>query len=173
MPTDGRDIWQSYAKGVKPVSKRSNKSRDTDKILGENKHRNRIVPLAAKPLLSTNGDSAGIAQRKALPEVQFTKKAERALREGTISIDAKLDLHGMRQTQAYAALEKFMAAQIKRGHRNLLIITGKGSTGQSVLRANLPAWLENLGAPLLRLAPAALRHGGGGAFYVILKRRRD
>jgi DNA-nicking Smr family endonuclease len=62
--------------------------------------------------------------------------------------------------------------------RVLLVVTGKGARGgeggRGVIRAALPHWLET---PALRPYVAALRaahprHGGAGAWYVILRRRR-
>ncbi|MBV8538814.1 MAG: Smr/MutS family protein, partial [Alphaproteobacteria bacterium] len=62
------------------------------------------------------------------------------------------------------------------GVRVLLVITGKGSVreGGGVLRRNLPRWLAAGGnAPhVLRIEQAQLRHGGQGAYYVLLRRRR-
>ena len=54
-----------------------------------------------------------------------------------------------------------------------MVITGKGSRGDGVLRRYAPEWL---GSPDLRdivagVAEAHRRHGGEGALYVALKRR--
>ncbi len=103
------------------------------------------------------------------------------LGRGQIAIDGTIDLHGMRQAEAHAALQRFVAARAARGDRTLLVITGKGLQRgadaatlieRGVLRAMLPVWL---GQP--DLAPlvagwdvAAQGHGGGGAYYVRLRR---
>ena len=88
-------------------------------------------------------------------------------------IGARIDLHGMDQDRARAALERFIAASHAQGHRAVLVITGKGLRGDGVLRRMTPEWLS---APPLRamiagLARADRRHGGEGALYVALKRR--
>jgi DNA-nicking Smr family endonuclease len=103
------------------------------------------------------------------------RKTERRLREGDVALDARLDLHGMTQSQAHAALAGFMKAQAAAGARNLLIITGKGRNNEGVLRTQLTHWLDALPeAALIRdTRQAAARHGGDGAFYVMLKRRRE
>ena len=100
------------------------------------------------------------------------RRAEKELRQGEIEIEARIDLHGMTQAKAYAALARFMAVQVKNRRRKLLVITGKGREGQGVLRQNLRDWLRSLPeAPsLLALRPAAPKHGGDGAFYVVLRR---
>jgi DNA-nicking Smr family endonuclease len=180
------EIWQAYAKGVKrlekqlpsaiakePNSKRhSCGSRNPEALSFE------TVLFSSKT--SDIGNNAwipafaGMTPKKQLATL-FDRRREKQLRQGALSIDARLDLHGLTQRQAYTELEKFMAAQVKLGHRNLLVITGKGSMGQSVLRSNLPQWLESLpsAAHILDLRSAAPKHGGAGAFYVILKRPRD
>jgi DNA-nicking Smr family endonuclease len=103
------------------------------------------------------------------------KRSEERLKRGQRPIDARLDLHGMTQAAAQAAVIGFVARALEHGQRCLLIITGKGGKQGGILRAALPHWLQaSAFAPaILRHVPAALHHGGEGAFYVLLKRRRD
>jgi DNA-nicking Smr family endonuclease len=88
-------------------------------------------------------------------------------------IEARIDLHGMDQDRALAALESFVAWAQGQGYRAVLVITGKGLRGDGVLRQRTPEWL--LGARLrpmvAGIARADRRHGGEGAFYVALKRK--
>lgn len=103
------------------------------------------------------------------------RTAER-LRRGALAIDGRLDLHGMTQEEAHRALDAFLARAAQAGKRCVLVITGKGgrSLGDGVLRAAVPRWLNE--APnrgrLLAFAPAQPQHGGAGALYLLLKRRR-
>jgi len=103
------------------------------------------------------------------------RTAER-LRKGRMDIDRRLDLHGMTQDAAHAALDRAVASAWREGLRMLLVITGKGSAkdGGGVLRRNLPRWLAvGANAPrVLRIEPARPQHGGAGAFYVLLRRQR-
>jgi DNA-nicking Smr family endonuclease len=101
------------------------------------------------------------------------KRTAERLRKGDLAIDGRLDLHGMTQDVAHAALRRFVAESAARGDRVLLVITGKGGTeGQGVLRREVPRWLEQLRPAVLRAIPAQPRHGGAGALYLLLKRRR-
>jgi DNA-nicking Smr family endonuclease len=93
-----------------------------------------------------------------------------------MAIDQRIDLHGMTEAAAHAALDRFVRLAWQRGSRVLLVITGKGSVqGGGVLRRNLPRWLaagEN--APrVLRVETAQLKDGGSGAYYVLLRRDRS
>jgi DNA-nicking Smr family endonuclease len=98
------------------------------------------------------------------------------VKRGKIEVDARIDLHGMDQRAAFATLLGFVETSSRAGRRALLVITGKGpaSKGGGVLRRNVPGWLmaSPLAARILAIEPAHLRHGGEGAFYVLLRRRR-
>ncbi|MFN4087913.1 MAG: Smr/MutS family protein [Alphaproteobacteria bacterium] len=102
------------------------------------------------------------------------------LRRGGMPVEGRLDLHGLTQEEAHLAVNGFLASQRAAGRRVVLIITGRGFTpgrGEGerggVLRRSLPRWLHE-GANrerVLAYAPAQARHGGAGAFYVLLRRR--
>jgi DNA-nicking Smr family endonuclease len=88
-------------------------------------------------------------------------------------IGARIDLHGMDQDRARAALEAFLRRAWDEGYRAVLVITGKGVQGDGVLRRRTPEWLA---APALvpivaGISEAHRKHGGEGALYVALKRK--
>ena len=103
------------------------------------------------------------------------RTAER-LRRGKLAIDARLDLHGLRQGEAHDALIGFVERSYRAGRRTLLVITGKGSVGEDagVLRSQVPRWLNEprLRQRIIGLQQATRRHGGEGAFYILLRRMR-
>ena len=118
------------------------------------------------------------------PAVRMDAKAFTRLRKGKLRPDARLDLHGMSQSQAHDALNSFVLRSHSRGHRLLLIITGKGSgdaartdhwlAPRGVLRQAVPHWLNQppVGSVVLQTTQAHPRHGGNGALYVYLRRSR-
>jgi DNA-nicking Smr family endonuclease len=128
--------------------------------------------------------------RKPPPLADFDSKRARKLRTGQVEIDARIDLHGMRQSEAHTALRGFLHASHRRGHSVVLVITGKGAPAgarpdaswgdalgrseRGILRRNVPQWLSDpdLRAIVVSFAPAAIRHGGDGALYVHLRRLR-
>lgn len=111
-----------------------------------------------------------------VPNPGLDRRTAARLRKGEMAIDRRLDLHGMTEAAAHAALDRFVRQAWQDGARVLLVITGKGSVrdGGGVIRRNLPRWLaagEN--APrVLRIESAQPRHGGTGASYVLLRRQR-
>lgn len=104
------------------------------------------------------------------------------MRRGRMEPEARLDLHGMTSERAHATLTGFILSAAARDLRLVLVITGKGKADESahqprrhgILRHSLPHWLAAppLIGHVLQVAPAHQRHGGAGAFYVYLRRRR-
>lgn len=110
---------------------------------------------------------------------------EDRLRRGLLEPDAKLDLHGMTEAAAYRALGKFLTGARQRGNRLILVVTGKGNpkkeesaswmaSKHGVLKQMVPRWLKEpeLAAMIASTKAAHVRHGGGGALYVYLRKAR-
>ncbi len=103
---------------------------------------------------------------------------------GREPIDARIDLHGMTQSEAHHALARFLHAAQRDGARMVLVITGKGARNASsgadafaergVLKRQVPLWLESaaLRAIVIGFESAGHGHGGPGALYVRLRRGR-
>ena len=115
---------------------------------------------------------------------QMDRKNFDRLRKGKMSPDAKLDLHGMTAAEAHSELRAFIYRAHSAGNRLALVVTGKGNTThaeegfmptrQGVLRHSLPHWLDapDMRPKILEVTPAHAKHGGGGAYYVYLRRVR-
>jgi DNA-nicking Smr family endonuclease len=103
------------------------------------------------------------------------RRSAQRLRRGQMAIEGRLDLHGMTQDEAHRALTRYIVRAQDEGRRAVLVITGKGGLeGGGVLRRAVPRWLEEPAnrAKVLAVEPAQPRHGGAGALYVLLRRRR-
>jgi DNA-nicking Smr family endonuclease len=112
------------------------------------------------------------ARQAVAPDIIEKGRLRRLTRERG-PLGPRLDLHGLDQDRARAQLTAFIQRACEDGWRAVLIITGKGSRGDGVLRRMTPDWLA---APPLRdlvagVSEAHRRHGGQGALYVALKRR--
>ena len=99
---------------------------------------------------------------------------DRRLRQGDISPDRVIDLHGYTLEAAHALLTNALDSADALGQRIILIVTGKGRDNRpGRIKAELGHWLDsgNHRSRIAALRPAHPRHGGGGAFYLILRRR--
>lgn len=125
----------------------------------------------------------GLPERLATAPVQMDKKAFQRMKRGKLIPEAKIDLHGMTMERAHPALTGFILRSHAAGLRLVLVVTGKGKdrdTGgpipvrHGVLRHNVPQWLRMppLASLVLQITEAHLKHGGGGAYYVYLRRQR-
>lgn len=147
---------------------------------------NKAVTRAGNKTGNKAGNKVGGAGTKRLAapaDFSHNKK----VRRGKVEIDGRLDLHGLTQDQARAALFDFIHRGVARGAVCLLVITGKGA-GEEAASEYLPWWREApgvikrrcpewLAAPDLRpyvsrTARAHQRHGGDGAMYVFLRAKR-
>ncbi len=115
--------------------------------------------------------------------VQMDQKAFGRMKRGKLVPEGRIDLHGMTIDRAHPALTRFILSSHSQGKRLVLVITGKGKSRDSggpipvrhgVLRHQVPQWLSMapLGPLVLQISPAHISHGGGGAYYVYLRRSR-
>jgi len=130
-----------------------------------------VDPAARIPLAETKPAARPVHPWLGPDDIEPRRK-HRIARERD-PIGARIDLHGMDQDRAKAALEGFLRRSHDDGCRAVLVITGKGVRGDGVLRRRTPEWLA---APALRdvvagISEAHRRHGGEGALYVALKRK--
>lgn len=110
------------------------------------------------------------------PLAPIDRKARQKLARGHDAIDAHIDLHGRTQVQAHRALRNFLINAQAAGNRYVLVITGKGrDQEQGILRRQVPLWLEapDLRALVVGFNTAHSGHGGAGALYVRIRRKRQ
>ncbi|GJE15733.1 Smr/MutS family protein [Methylobacterium marchantiae] len=137
----------------------------------------RILKPAPPP--SPVAAPAMVVTAPSLPGLE--RKARLALRRGSLKVEARIDLHGMYQTEAHGALVGFLMRCRSAGHAHVLVVTGKGGgagyddafSERGVLRRSVPHWLRSpeLRGVVLGFEEAARHHGGAGALYVRLRRR--
>jgi len=126
-------------------------------------------------------------ERAAPPLGRIDRRESRQIAGGRVIVDARIDLHGHRQREAYGALKAFLTRAQAQGHRYVLVITGKGAVrGEDdaapfyeakeagVLKRAVPRWLAEPGFRelIVSYGPAHARHGGEGALYIRLRRER-
>ena len=190
-------LWHHTTRSVAPLKKAKARVPEVG-APGEAKPKPNSAPVRTPPppppqqTRSPRATPATAPPRAALPKappplVPIERRKARRIARGHVEIDARLDLHGLRQADAERRLRTFLLRARADGLRTVLVITGKGSTRDSedgfaasdrsergVLKRSVPFWLE---APELRdcvagIAPAHIRHGGSGALYIHLRKIR-
>ena len=196
--SDDHEIWWQAAATVEPLKRGKPRVHPastgampetpvpTPKVLSKPDTR---MPSKASSAGSTAAAQSAPASRtkttpNAPPELAtFDRKNIRKIRGGRAEIEARVDLHGMRQDEAHGALRAFLGRCHSRGLRFVLVITGKGKTAsgtdgispeardRGVLKRNVPRWLEepDVRSIVVSYTTAAIRHGGEGALYVHLR----
>lgn len=146
-----------------------------------------IAPIAGKPSVSQSSTSISlipsVVDQVAAQPVQMDRKAFAQMKRGKLKPEGKLDLHGMTLDRAHPALTRFILSSQSKGKRLVLVVTGKGKNRDDdgpipvrfgVLRHQVPQWLSMppLASVVLQITQANVKHGGGGAYYVYLRRQR-
>jgi DNA-nicking Smr family endonuclease len=165
LSADETALWERLKQSVKPLAPAPAAVREAaPKPSGTNKSLPPAAPAAAR-VLRPGAPSPG----------RLEEKDRRRLRRRLIDVDDRLDLHGMSQQRAFAALAAFLRRAQARGNRIVLVVTGKGrgEGERGVLRETVPAWLAGPDfRPLVAaVEEAGRRHGGAGALYVRIRRR--
>jgi len=173
LTADERRLWAQVARSVAPLCGRS---------YPEDPELELASLSAAAEAPATAAPARPAVVRPGPPLAPLERRTLVALRRGSRRTDAVMDLHGMRQAEAHAALLGFLRRSQARGHTLVLVITGKGAPEaggffpeeRGVLRRVVPHWLRLPEARpfVLGFEEAAQHHGGAGALYVRLRRRR-
>jgi len=160
-----RDLWNYVTRGFKAY-KSPCKPVATAKPPIRKATTPRVTPVMPRKTLSEPSAPTGKG---------FDRSTETRLRRGQLSLEGRLDLHGMTQAEAFPALYKFIKAAAAQEKRTVLIITGKGQRFEGVLRKMVPKWLEDpdLARHIVAITPAAPKDGGTGAFYLRLRKPRS
>jgi len=168
-------LWQKAMQGVKPLPKRAAPAPQAPKPAAPERkkaQRPAMTPAPPRPAIALPPRDLGHGER-----VDLDRRSAERLSRGQLPIEGRLDLHGLTQAAAADRLANFLGRAQGEGKRCVLIITGKGWSGErpGVLREQVPRWLNQQPnrTRVLAFDYARPQHGGEGALYVLLKRRRD
>jgi DNA-nicking Smr family endonuclease len=137
------------------------------------------VTVADKPLPKVGTKPTIVAPaRKPGPGTTLDGSWDKKLARGLVQPDRSLDLHGHNLTTAWALLDRRLGEAVADGARVLLLITGKPPSeeraGRGAIRAAVGDWLaaSPYAGDIAAVRNASPRHGGAGALYIVLRRRR-
>jgi DNA-nicking Smr family endonuclease len=167
-----RVLWTTVTKAIEPLRAAVRLAPDAD---GEPATE---IATPARPAARPKRTSPPLAPHKPAPPPPLTplsRRMKRGVARGKQAIDARLDLHGLTQSEAHGALLRFLRNAHARDARLVLVITGKGRGAEpGVLRRQVPQWLSlpEFRAFVIGFEDAHGTHGGEGALYVRLRRLR-
>lgn len=186
---DEVELWQQIAKTTDPLTQQPK--------IEKNPPPKPVTPKPSEPSMSIPAFAIGqrsrmdsaitspqtTSDRIKSASLQMDAKAFRHMKRGKLVPEGKLDLHGMTVDQAHPSLVSFILRAQTRGFRLVLIITGKGQREdpydpmprrRGVLKTQVPVWLRMppVAQAVLQVTEAHQKHGGGGAYYVYLRRLR-
>jgi DNA-nicking Smr family endonuclease len=174
---DDKDLWDLATQDVKPLAPGSDQAPNTAL--------KQTTPSKTAPKIQPAARHQNTVKRAQSSDIDGS--TDDKLRRGRMAIEARLDLHGMSQADAFDAVQNFILNAYHGEKRCVLIVTGKGGYSSSdpdnffdpqikvgVLKSNFPHWMDDptLRNFILKFYPAQPKHGGGGAFYVLVRRKR-
>ncbi|MDT3380429.1 Smr/MutS family protein [Labrys neptuniae] len=184
LSAEDSELWAFVTREVIPLKRRRRKLAKAATKAADTLPEPAAPPVkpAVKPKSAASRPAKPPAAPPIPPIAPIDKRERRQVVRGTRAIDARIDLHGMRQAEAHGALRGFLAIAQMRGYSMVLVITGKGGGGdmafsgdeRGVLRRVVPQWLRmpDLRPLILGFEEAHHGHGGSGALYVRLRRIR-
>ena len=161
-------LWSTITRSIAPLKGRK-RAEDAAEI----------APAETRSTARPAASPAATPPRRTTPPplAPIDRRTKQRLARGATEIGGRLDLHGLTQAEAHAALARFLHGAQARDVKVVLVITGKGGAdgeGRGVLKRQVPLWLE--GAELRSLVigydDAGAGHGGAGALYVRVRRGR-
>jgi DNA-nicking Smr family endonuclease len=183
LSAEERELWRRTAKGFRPLD-------DTRLKRLEDPAPTSVQP-GVKPKPQTGPVKAGAVRRDLEPALKPPpdRSSDRRLRRGRFEVEARLDLHGLTRNKARRELLGFLRRAQANGLRQVLVITGKGAGARAQDRRKFEPWdpeAPNLPGVIRRsftqwmaepdfanlvsgYAEAHRRHGGSGAFYVMVR----
>ena len=175
MDDDDAVVWERLTRGVKSYEPELPPSRPAKSPKAKPKQPRRTTVTPSAQLQSVGKHASQPIDLRSGEKAGIDGATRRRLAQGEIPIEARLDLHGLTAAQAERRLARFVDQAARTGVRCVLVITGKGSEGKGVLRRLVPLWLKTppLSGQILAISQARQADGGGGALYVMLRRKRQ
>ena len=178
---DEHSLWKTIIRSVAPL-RRGRPAEPEPKAAAE-KSEKREPAIPRRPAAPPPTAAVPAPARKGAPPLApLGRRLRQRLARGSEPIDRRIDLHGLTQDEAHNALARFLRAAQAAGVRNVLVVTGKGGRGndrdpyaeRGVLKRMVPQWLRQaeFRGYVLGFESAHSGHGGEGALYLRLRRKR-
>jgi DNA-nicking Smr family endonuclease len=183
LSDEERALWQGVTRSVAPLARRRRQTEKPD-APAESGAKDAAPAASDKPKMQ--GGRPASARRQAAPAspplAALGRRVKQSLTRGRAPIDARIDLHGLTQSEAHRGLLRFLRRAQADGAKFVLVVTGKGRAStreaaddRGVLRRQVPHWLSlaEFRSLVVGFEPAGPGHGGDGALYVRIRRARS
>ena len=178
LGAEERALWRRVTETVRPLEGRAVEPTPTEdrQTIRSSRVQSRDVAQRVPTTLDTN-DKRGQTPK---PGETLDGGWDRRLRRGLVSPERTIDLHGHTLASAHAALDQGLDRAIADDVRTLLLVTGKPPREgappprRGAIRASIGDWLaaSRHASRIAAIRNAHPRHGGAGALYIILRRRK-
>jgi DNA-nicking Smr family endonuclease len=174
LTKEERALWSGITRSVAPL-----RASPADVVEADD-----ATPASNKPAKESRADRGATVRKTEKgppPLAPLGRRMKQRVARGREALDARIDLHGLTQAEAHSALLHFLRRSQAGGAKLVLVITGKGGNPdddwreRGVLRRQVPLWLRlpEFRGYLVGFETAHPAHGGEGAFYIRLRRRRE
>lgn len=172
LNSEERALWARVVESVNPLHDQPAVAAEASQVPAQ------PAPAPNKPARPVPA-KAQTAVRKPQPGTTLDGTWDRRLGRGLVQPEMSVDLHGHNLATAYALLDERLDRAISSGVRVLLLITGKPPRGEPPvargrIRAAVGDWLgaSRHAGDIAAVRNAHPRHGGTGALYIVLRRRK-
>tara|TARA_B100001175_G_C19459080_1_gene615524 strand:+ start:394 stop:936 length:543 start_codon:yes stop_codon:yes gene_type:complete len=179
--SNNEDVFLKQMKGVSPIKKNNKIKKETPKI-------------NYKLIKKKNTKKKNIKDYPSYKTIKNSKfdleklDLRKSIRKGLLNIDKKIDFHGKSLIESEDRFNNMIIECYNDRKRCLLFVTGKGlfkSTKNininkpklyhSIIRSSFIEWVNSkkFSKYILSFEKASIEHGGDGAFYVYLRKKKN
>ncbi len=177
MTNKDEDIFLNYVDGIKPIKKNNKITKKIKKT---------PTKLIEKKRIEDKKNKIKAHEAKSTYYLETNIKK---LKRGHIAINKKVDFHGLGLLDAEEKFSEIVKNCYNKDQRCILFVTGKGLHNKETnsnnvdtrpilfygkIRMGLLEWVKKpeLAKYILSIEKAKIEHGGDGAFYVFLRRKK-
>ena len=172
LSAEERKLWGHFTRSVAPLRRQGVPAAAPAAASSKAK-----LPTQVRPPARV----AAAAARTAPGLEPLDRRLKQRLARSAEPLDGRIDLHGKTQSEAHAALLSFLRKAQSHGAKFVLVITGKGGgarddwSERGVLKRQVPQWLKltEFRGYVIGFEDAHSGHGGAGALYVRIRRRKS
>ncbi len=178
---NNEDFFLKQMRGVSPIKKSNKVGKEKPKVVKKT-FKKIIKPKIKNQAIKNNPTNTKISEFN-LEQTDIKKN----IKKGYLKIDKKIDFHGKSLLDSEERFGNTILECYQNNQRCLLFVTGKGLYKKNNIEENNPKlfhgvirlafqnWVKSsrFSKYILSYEKASIEHGGDGAFYVYLRKKKD